>query len=308
MTRTVARYSFLILPAVLLLMGNAVGQIQYTTTCSSGQWDVLSVSVLDPGLVGANYHMQGLLNGSQTAYKFTTWDQPNNKVYYVKNPQGYPWDINLYDSKYIYQWITEVTWTDPYQYKKFNNGTGNSTADYSFRWAPRCGTPGSSSMWNPPTPNVQNNTRFEIHPQTPTSQPSPTECTLPDQVDYLHYTLLELKPVANFTIYDTRTTPNTVITALDLPLQYTWGCLSEDVNSCSDREVFDYAVDNTPNPVDNVKHSYGWVQWRHYQNSANYKATPPPTANWGNPVSTSIEDHLTANSPSNEGAVDFPCF
>jgi hypothetical protein len=310
MRNSLARYSLMIIPAVLLFVSNAVGQIQYTVTCPSGQWDVLSVSVLDPGLVGKNYHMEGTLtssSGTSTAYKFTTWDQSANKVYYVKNPQGYPWDINLYDSKYIYQWITEVTWTDPYQYKKFNNGSGSSTADYSFPWAPRCGTPGSSSIWTPPT-GTQYNTRFEIHPQTPAPSPSPSECTAPYQAKNLGYTLVELKQVANFTIYDERTSPATAITALDLPLQYTWGCGSQNVDSCSDREVFDYAVDNTPNPVDNVKHSYGWVQWRHYHNSSAYTQNPPPPANWGSPLTTSVEDKLTSNSPANEGAVNFPCF
>jgi hypothetical protein len=314
MNKLSARYSLLMLPALLMLVSHAVGQIQYTTTCPSGEWDVLSVSVLDPGLVSADYHMQGTLtnsSGTQTAYMFTTWDQSNDKVYYVKNYKGYPWDINLYDSNYIYQWITEVTWSDPYQYKKFNNESGSSTSDYSFPWAPRCGTPGSWSLWNTPTATgSQFSTYFEIHPQTPTSSPSPSECTLPDEVKNLGYTLVELKATANITIYDERTSPATTITALDLPLQYTWGCLSENVNSCSDREVFDYGVDNTPNPVDNVKHSYGWVQWRHYQNSANYKQTspPPPPAIWGDPVTTSLQNELTANSPANEGAVDFPCF
>ena len=225
MKKEVARYVFGSLIGLLMLFASsAVAQIQYTITCPAGQWDVLSASVLDPELVGQHYHMQGSLNGTQTAYKFTTWIQNENKVYYVKNPQGYPWDVNLYDSNYIYQWITEVTWTDPYQYKKFNNGTGSPTADFSFRWAPRCGTPGSSSMWNPPTPGVQNNSRFEIHPQNPTQQPSMSECTLPYKESYLGYTLLELKSVANFTIYDTRTSPATTVAAQDLPLQYTWGC------------------------------------------------------------------------------------
>lgn len=39
---------------------------------------------------------------------------------HVKNPQGWPWDIALYDNKYVYDWITEVNWTaGPRAYKKF---------------------------------------------------------------------------------------------------------------------------------------------------------------------------------------------
>ena len=280
----------------------AHAQIQYTTTCPSGQWDVLSVSVLDPGL-STNYYMTGSLNGTSTAYKFTTWKQQENKVYYVKNPQGYPWDINLYDSNYIYQWITENVWGDPYTYKKFNNGSGSSTADYSFRWAPRCGTPGSWSVWNPPPPAVPNNTRFEIHPTNTSSNPnSSVECTLPYTVTKLGYTLLELKPVASFTIQDYRTNPPTTVTASDLPLQYTWGCSSQNVNSCTDREVFDYAVDSAPNPVDKVKHSYGWVQWRHYKNT-----NPGGTAVWTEDK-YSTENQLKLKTSSSEGNPFFPCF
>jgi hypothetical protein len=289
---------------LLLAASSAFAQIQYTVTCPAGQWDMVAISVLDPGLVAAHYHMQGSLNGTQTAYKFTTWNQTEKKIYYIKNPQGYPWDINLYDSSYIYQWITEVTWTDPYQYKKFNNGTGTSTADFSFRWTPRCGTPGSTSFWNPPTPGVQNNSRYELHPKTPTDSPSFSECSLPAEEKYLGWTLLELKPVSDFTISDTRTNPATSFTAQSLPLQYTYGCTSQNVNSCKFREVFNYATDKTVNPVDGVKHSYGWVNWRYYTNSTGGNGTP---ANWVQ-QQYSIEDHLTANSPANAGTVDFPCF
>lgn len=304
MRKTVSSLSICLLASILLfLTAPAQAQIKYTTTCPAGQWDVLSVSVLDPGLAG-NYYMTGSLNGTQTSYVFTTWDQNANKVYYVKNPQGYPWDINLYDGNYIYQWITENVWSDPYTYKKFNNGSGSSTADYSFRWAPRCGAPGSWSVWNPPPSSQPYNSRFEIHPTDTSSHPnSSVECTMPDTVSKLGYTLLELKSVATFTIQDYRTNPATTITASDLPLQYTWGCSSQDVNSCSDREVFDYAVDSTPNPVDNVKHSYGWVQWRHYSNTNLGKGS----AVWSE-TQYSTHDQLKLKTSSSEGNPDFPCF
>ena len=288
----------------LLLASSAVAQIKFTTTCPTGQWDVLSVSVLDPGLAAAHYHMEGSLNGTQTAYKFTTWNQTEDKIYYVKNPQGYPWDINLYDDNYIYQWITEVSWTDPYEYKKFNNGTGSSTADFSFRWSPRCGTPGSDSFWTPPTNDQQFNSRYETHPATPTNPPSFSECSAPAKVQDLGWTLLELKSVSDFQIYDTRTNPATSFTAQSLPIQYTYSCSQQDVNYCKYREVFNYADDKTVNPVDSVKHSYGWVYWRYYKNSTGGDGSP---ANWVQ-QQYSIEDHLTANSPANEGTVDFPCF
>lgn len=42
----------------------------------------------------------------------------SNRYFWVKNPQGYPWDINLFDDQYIYMWITELNWTSPRDYKK----------------------------------------------------------------------------------------------------------------------------------------------------------------------------------------------
>src|SRR5579863_4064589 len=148
----------------------AFGQIQSTTTCQAGHgyWDVLSVMMMDPGLA-SNYHMEGLTNGLPSAYMYTMWDSIGSKVYYTKNPQGNPWDINLYDSKYIYQWVTELGtvngvnyWNDATSCKKFNNGSQNGTADLSMRWAARCAVPGgeNSSFWNPPPTSQPHNTNY----------------------------------------------------------------------------------------------------------------------------------------------------
>jgi hypothetical protein len=57
----------------------AFGQIQSTTSCSQGQWDVLSVMMMDPGLA-EGYHMEGLTNGSPSAYIYTQWDSSQNKL------------------------------------------------------------------------------------------------------------------------------------------------------------------------------------------------------------------------------------
>ena len=43
----------------------------------------------------------------------------------IKNKQGWPWDIKLYDDQFVYDWITEQDWTSPRDYKKFvQNHTG----------------------------------------------------------------------------------------------------------------------------------------------------------------------------------------
>src|SRR5436853_5136417 len=97
----VVLFGLLVATAYGMLTSSASGQIQPTISCPSGHgyWDVLSVMMMDPSLA-AGYHMEGLKNGSPSSYIYTIWNQSQTKVYYVKNPQGNPWDINLYDGKY----------------------------------------------------------------------------------------------------------------------------------------------------------------------------------------------------------------
>jgi len=39
---------------------------------------------------------------------------------WVKSSVGFPWDIKVYDSDYIYDRTTELNWTDPTAFKRFN--------------------------------------------------------------------------------------------------------------------------------------------------------------------------------------------
>ena len=156
--------------ACLPLVPDSFGQIQSTISCQSGEWDILSVMMMDPGLA-SGYHMEGLTNGLPSSYVYTMWDPSQSKIYYVKNPQGNPWDINIYDSNYIYQSVTELGmwhgvnhWNDPTSCRKFLNGAQNSTSELSMRWAPRCAVPGGNNgtLWNPP-PWTQPTTRTTLH-------------------------------------------------------------------------------------------------------------------------------------------------
>jgi hypothetical protein len=281
---------------------NVVSQIPSTISCPSGHgyWDVLSVMMMDPSLA-SGYHMEGITNGLPSAYIYTVWDQSNTKVYYVKNPKGNPWDINLYDQNYIYQWVTELDdlngvnhWNDPTSCRKFNNGSQSSTADLSMRWAARCAAPGgdNSSFWNPPPPAQSSNTNYYTYVDQ-ILQPSPQN---------LDYSQLEVEPTGTMTITDHRATPAQSCSVTTLPLQYTYSCsVSQNVNSCKFREVFDYGLDTDVNPVDNVKHSYGWVSWRYYTNSTG--GNPDVAANWVL-ANSSTSDQLM----SGQVTPNFQCF
>jgi hypothetical protein len=261
------------------LTPNAMGQIESTTSCPSGYgyWDVLSVMVMDPTLA-AGYHMEGITGGLPSSYIYTIWDKPGRKVYYIKNPQGNPWDINLYDSNYIYQWITELQvengvnhWNDPTSCKKFNSGSQNGTADLSMRWAARCAVPGgaNSSFWNPPPPSLPNNTNYYTY----------VNQVQQSRAQNLNSSLLQLAPTSSMTITDNRSVSPARFSITTLPLQYNYNCsVFQNANSCQSREVFEYGLDTGVNPVDKVRHSYGWVRWSYYVNSTG--GNPNAPARW----------------------------
>jgi len=295
-------FGLLAVAACVPLAPSAFGQIQSTISCPAGHgyWDVLSVMMMDPGLA-SSYHMEGITNGLPSSYVYTIWDQSQTKVYYVKNPQGNPWDINLYDSNYIYQWVTELGdwnganhWNDPTSCRKLNNGSQKSTADFSMRWAARCVAPGgaNSSFWNSPPPSSSNNTNYFTY----------VAQALQSHAQNLNYAFLEVETTSTMTITDHRANPPESFSITTLPLQYTYSCsVSGNVNSCQSREVFDYGVDTNVNPVDRVQHSYGWVRWRYYTNST--KGNPKAAPVWVL-ANTSTSDHLMPG----EVNINFQCF
>jgi hypothetical protein len=76
-----------------------------TIACPPGTHDMLDWMTLDSDL-SATYHMEGSSNPLYTNLQ-------SAKFYRIKGGLGYPWDVQLYDSKYIYLWITELSWTVP---------------------------------------------------------------------------------------------------------------------------------------------------------------------------------------------------
>jgi hypothetical protein len=114
-----------------------------TINCPAGTYDMLDWMTLDSDL-RSTYHFEGTSNPLYTTVE-------SGKFYWVKGGLGYPWDIQLYDAKYIYLWITELAYTVPVSFKKFTNNT-------NMPFVPRCavaGTPGSSIT----VPN----TNYDLH-------------------------------------------------------------------------------------------------------------------------------------------------
>ena len=132
--------------ALLVIVGFSstnVAQAQSTITCLAGMYDMLDWMTLDSDLA-ATHHLEGTSNPL-----FTVMEP--GKFYWVKNGLGYPWDIQLYDSNYIYLWVTELSWTVPQSYKKF-------TYNKNLPLVRRCATAGSPGS----TIKVAN-TSYDLH-------------------------------------------------------------------------------------------------------------------------------------------------
>jgi hypothetical protein len=94
-----------------------------TSPCSSTQYDMVHWVSAAPA-IAADYYEVGNAN-LRFDYRQAT------RIISVKSISGFPWDIDPYDDKFIYQWITESSWVDPTQFKAFATST-------TMPWMPRC--------------------------------------------------------------------------------------------------------------------------------------------------------------------------
>jgi hypothetical protein len=181
--------------------GHNLAGAETTISCPAGTYDMLDWMTLDSDL-RASHHMTGSANPLFT-------EMMSGKFYWVKGGNGYPWDIQLYDNNYIYQWITEYSWSSPTTYKKFTYNT-------NMPFAPRCakgGFPGSTIK----VPN----TSYQIH----------TDC--------LNYTTHNLKQGINeiWGPYKMSFGGNLPGNLPSLVLSYRYSCDSNYAN-CSNKEEF----------------------------------------------------------------------
>jgi hypothetical protein len=59
-----------------------------------------------------------------------------NQIWYMKGKSGFPWDMNTFDEKMIYQSITELDWESPEHYKIFASESWQG-ANGGIAWMPR---------------------------------------------------------------------------------------------------------------------------------------------------------------------------
>jgi len=204
----------------IFTLGNATpASAESTISCPSGMYDMLDWMTLDSSLRGT-YHLEGTSNPL-----YTILTPGSGKFYWVKGGLGYPWDIQLYDSKYIYLWVTEMSWTVPQSYKKFTNNT-------NLPLVPRCataGTPGSTIKVS--------NTNYDLH--TNCSQSCSVTLGLQTSINQLW---------GPYTYSFGGSLPANLKT---LMISYRYNCNTNYAN-CGDKEEY------------YLTQKYGLVQWVHY--------------------------------------------
>jgi hypothetical protein len=106
----------------LCIFGLASSAKSQTFSCPNGTEDMLNYFIMGypnrvdhymgPGNANPIYSsINPDLQGDFAAQGYFVW---------VKGANGYPWDIKAFDSDYIYDRSTELTWTDPTSFKRFN--------------------------------------------------------------------------------------------------------------------------------------------------------------------------------------------
>ena len=102
-----------------------LGATASASPCTKTQFDMLQWVSMLPGLT-TDYHMAGNSNPLYYVRR-----DASSELVQIKGAAGYPWDVDVVDNQYIYQWITENVWNDPTTYKAFATQT-------TMPWMPRC--------------------------------------------------------------------------------------------------------------------------------------------------------------------------
>lgn len=90
-------------------------------------------------------HLEAQGEGGHPIYTVVS----GNRIWYMKNAKGYPWDMNTFDNDFVYQSITEVDWNDARKFKMFASKSwagwgGRANSNGGIVWAPRWIEPGAT--------------------------------------------------------------------------------------------------------------------------------------------------------------------
>jgi hypothetical protein len=83
-------------------------------------YDMLAWMLMSPSLAASNHFKSTELDGVTPANHLYTQLGTGN-FYWIKGDSGYPWDINIFDSNFIYLSTTELTYASPTEGKRFES-------------------------------------------------------------------------------------------------------------------------------------------------------------------------------------------
>jgi len=83
------------------------------------KWFLMPSTIAGLGYGRETHHLEGVTLTGAPADREYHIDTGKNLVI-MKDPRGWPWDVKSYDQNFIYDWITELDWTSPRNYKAFN--------------------------------------------------------------------------------------------------------------------------------------------------------------------------------------------
>lgn len=217
----------LIVLAMLLAAATVMIPYAQAQTCPSGYFNMLDWMTLN---TATTQH----LNGPQSLPLYTVLPS-NGEFWWIKGDhsgQGYPWDLQYYDSNNIYNWITDWdpnSYSDPHYFKAFDSKTG-------LAWTPICVPalgPGNK-LSSISVPNADT----AYHDYGP-------NCTKGSTTNYLGNTVNEVWNYGNLNI------GGNIGTQPDLQLSYRYTCDS-NYSNCKYKEVYDFMQ------------NYGEVRWTYY--------------------------------------------
>jgi len=239
--------SLVLLPLVVFLVGCGMNSIDpaapdirpLAKTTSAQTYDMLAWMTMQSTL-SAGHHMAGTANPLYTS-------RSGNRLYWTKTEAGFPWDIQLFDSKYVYLWVTELDWTNPRSFKSFHSP---SLGKYNLPLVPRIATggyPGSRIKISDST--------YQIH----------TDCDT--------YTTKNLGHVINEVWGPYKETlggqlPQNLET---LVISYRYSC-DANYSNCANKEEF------------HVAKPYGLVKWQHQSLGSDGTYKPPDNVTYFNRV------------------------